>query len=250
MTAQYATADDPSSGGRQMPGHYGVARAQPRVGLVAGRDPAAPRRRDRAGGQDPQDRPGRDDHAWARARRNQGDVHEGLNFAAIHKLPFVFVVENNGYAISVPAAMEVVGRGRRRPRVRLRHPGRRRRRRGRAGLLRGGARRGRAGPRGRRPDAHRGQGHPADRATPRTTSRRSTAPRRSSTAEKGRDALPRFRDAAPRRRRPDRRDRGARSTAEIKAAVDDATEYAEASPTPTRRPRRATSTPRTSGGAG
>ena len=38
---------------------------------------------------------------------NQGDVHEGLNFAAIHKLPFVFVVENNGYAISVPAAMEV-----------------------------------------------------------------------------------------------------------------------------------------------
>jgi 2-oxoisovalerate dehydrogenase E1 component alpha subunit len=38
---------------------------------------------------------------------NQGDVHEGLNFAAIHKLPFVFVVENNGYAISVPAAKEV-----------------------------------------------------------------------------------------------------------------------------------------------
>jgi 2-oxoisovalerate dehydrogenase E1 component alpha subunit len=38
---------------------------------------------------------------------NQGDVHEGLNFAAIHKLPFVFVVENNGYAISVPAAKEL-----------------------------------------------------------------------------------------------------------------------------------------------
>jgi 2-oxoisovalerate dehydrogenase E1 component alpha subunit len=38
---------------------------------------------------------------------NQGDVHEGLNFAAIHKLPFVFVVENNGYAISVPASLEL-----------------------------------------------------------------------------------------------------------------------------------------------
>ncbi|HTC85118.1 MAG TPA: thiamine pyrophosphate-dependent dehydrogenase E1 component subunit alpha, partial [Candidatus Acidoferrum sp.] len=38
---------------------------------------------------------------------NQGDVHEGLNFAAIHKLPFVFIVENNGYAISVPSAMEL-----------------------------------------------------------------------------------------------------------------------------------------------
>ena len=37
---------------------------------------------------------------------NQGDVHEGLNFAAIHKLPLIFVVENNGYAISVPAAKQ------------------------------------------------------------------------------------------------------------------------------------------------
>ena len=38
---------------------------------------------------------------------NQGDVHEALNFAAIHRLPFVFLVENNGYAISVPAAKEL-----------------------------------------------------------------------------------------------------------------------------------------------
>jgi 2-oxoisovalerate dehydrogenase E1 component alpha subunit len=38
---------------------------------------------------------------------NQGDVHEGLNFAAIHKLPFILIVENNGYAISVPAAKEL-----------------------------------------------------------------------------------------------------------------------------------------------
>jgi 2-oxoisovalerate dehydrogenase E1 component subunit alpha len=38
---------------------------------------------------------------------NQGDVHEGLNFAAIHKLPFVLVIENNGYAISVPAEKEL-----------------------------------------------------------------------------------------------------------------------------------------------
>ena len=40
---------------------------------------------------------------------NQGDVHEGLNFAAIHRLPFIFVVENNGYAISVPLARQVAG---------------------------------------------------------------------------------------------------------------------------------------------
>src|SRR5207247_8211173 len=38
---------------------------------------------------------------------NQGDFHEGLNFAAIQKLPVVVMIENNGYAISVPARLEV-----------------------------------------------------------------------------------------------------------------------------------------------
>ena len=33
---------------------------------------------------------------------NQGDFHEALNFAGIHKLPVIYVVENNGWAISVP----------------------------------------------------------------------------------------------------------------------------------------------------
>ena len=31
-----------------------------------------------------------------------GDFHEGMNFAGIHKLPVIFMVENNSYAISVP----------------------------------------------------------------------------------------------------------------------------------------------------
>jgi len=33
---------------------------------------------------------------------NTGDVHEAMNFAAVHKLPLVFVCENNIYAYSVP----------------------------------------------------------------------------------------------------------------------------------------------------
>ena len=33
---------------------------------------------------------------------NTGDVHEAMNFAAVHKLPLVFVCENNVYAYSVP----------------------------------------------------------------------------------------------------------------------------------------------------
>jgi 2-oxoisovalerate dehydrogenase E1 component alpha subunit len=37
---------------------------------------------------------------------SKGDFHEGVSFAAIHKLPVIFVCENNQYAISVPFALE------------------------------------------------------------------------------------------------------------------------------------------------
>lgn len=37
---------------------------------------------------------------------SRGDVYEALNFAALHKLPAVFVVNNNGWAISVPRAKQ------------------------------------------------------------------------------------------------------------------------------------------------
>jgi 2-oxoisovalerate dehydrogenase E1 component alpha subunit len=33
---------------------------------------------------------------------SQGDTHEGMNFAGVHKLPVVFFCENNRFAISVP----------------------------------------------------------------------------------------------------------------------------------------------------
>ena len=106
LTAQYATANDPSSGGRQMPGHYG-SHAQ---NLVSVSSPVATQLLHAVGialaakirrtGQVAMT-------SMGEGSSNQGDVHEGLNFAAIHKLPFVFVVENNGYAISVPAARQI-----------------------------------------------------------------------------------------------------------------------------------------------
>ncbi len=106
MTAQYATAGDNSSGGRQMPGHYGDARRN----ILSVSSPVATQLLHAVG-----------IALAAKIRKtgqvaltimgegssNQGDVHEGLNFAGIHKLPFVFVVENNGYAISVPASKEL-----------------------------------------------------------------------------------------------------------------------------------------------
>ena len=33
---------------------------------------------------------------------SQGEAHEAMNFAGVHKLPVVFICENNHYAISVP----------------------------------------------------------------------------------------------------------------------------------------------------
>ncbi len=38
---------------------------------------------------------------------SQGEFHEGVNFAAVHRLPVVFVCENNGYAISVPIRLQM-----------------------------------------------------------------------------------------------------------------------------------------------
>jgi 2-oxoisovalerate dehydrogenase E1 component len=40
---------------------------------------------------------------------SQGDFHEALNFSSIHKLPVIFVIQDNGWAISVPAAEQTAG---------------------------------------------------------------------------------------------------------------------------------------------
>ena len=106
MTAQYATADDPSSGGRQMPGHYGshehniLSVSSPVATQLLHAVGIALAAKIRRTGQVALT-------SMGEGSSNQGDVHEGLNFAAIHKLPFIFVVENNGYSISVPAARQV-----------------------------------------------------------------------------------------------------------------------------------------------
>jgi pyruvate dehydrogenase E1 component alpha subunit len=38
---------------------------------------------------------------------SRGDVHEALNFAGIHKLPVIFVCENNRYAYSTPLSLQM-----------------------------------------------------------------------------------------------------------------------------------------------
>jgi 2-oxoisovalerate dehydrogenase E1 component alpha subunit len=106
MLAQYAKANDPSSGGRQMPGHYG----HPDHNLVSVSSPVATQILHAVGIALAAKIRGIDQVAVAimgEGSSNQGDVHEALNFVGIHKLPFVFIVENNGYAISVPSEKQL-----------------------------------------------------------------------------------------------------------------------------------------------
>src|SRR6266576_967699 len=106
LTAQYATASDPSSGGRQMPGHYGshehnlVSLSSPVATQMLHAVGIALAAKLRKTGQVALTTMGE-------GSSNQGDVHEGLNFAAIHKLPFILCIENNGYAISVPVSKQL-----------------------------------------------------------------------------------------------------------------------------------------------
>ncbi len=38
---------------------------------------------------------------------SQGETHEAMNFAAVHKLPVIFICENNRYAISTPQSAQM-----------------------------------------------------------------------------------------------------------------------------------------------
>jgi 2-oxoisovalerate dehydrogenase E1 component alpha subunit len=105
LTAQYATARDPSSGGRQMPGHYGHKQHN----LLSVSSPVATQILHAVGIALAAKIRKTDQVAMTfmgEGSSNQGDVHEALNFAGIHHLPFVFIVENNGYAISVPMSKQ------------------------------------------------------------------------------------------------------------------------------------------------
>ena len=65
-----------------------------------------------------------------------GQWHEAMNFAGIHRLPVVFVLENNGFAYSTPNELEFAVDPVERADD-LRVPGRARRRQRRRGRVRG-----------------------------------------------------------------------------------------------------------------
>src|SRR5207237_7986107 len=105
--AVHAKADDPLSAGRNIPGgcySYHRLKIAPVSQVVASWVPKA------AGIAYAAKLRGEDAVTlctFGDGATSQGAFHEGVNFAAVHKLPVVFVCENNGYAISVPLRLQM-----------------------------------------------------------------------------------------------------------------------------------------------
>ena len=105
LLAVFARADDPNSGGRQMPNHWGSKRLH----IISGSSPIATQIPHATGVALSRKMQGTDGCAivyFGEGATAKGDFHEAMNWAGIHQLPVVFFCENNGYAISVPVEKE------------------------------------------------------------------------------------------------------------------------------------------------
>jgi 2-oxoisovalerate dehydrogenase E1 component len=127
-------ADDPSSGGRQMPSHWGYKR----LNIVTQSSPTGSQILQAVGcaeagryySQHPQaaELPAKSDNPDYRLFKevtfqgdeisyvslgdgttSEGEFWEALNAAALNKLPVIFCVQDNGYAISVPVEVQTAG---------------------------------------------------------------------------------------------------------------------------------------------
>jgi 2-oxoisovalerate dehydrogenase E1 component alpha subunit len=102
----FAKADDPASGGRQMPAHW----SSRRLGIISGSSPIGTQIPHAAGIAYAVKY--REEDAvvaswFGEGATSEGDWHEGLNFAGIHRLAVVFICENNRYAISVEQSKQM-----------------------------------------------------------------------------------------------------------------------------------------------
>src|SRR5438132_6386301 len=121
LLAAVGSKDDPNSGGRQMPSHWG----HKRLNIVSGSSPTGTQVLHAVGCaeagrlfeqitaiQDRESRYHSDEVTYlsiGEGATSEGEFWEAINSACTLKLPLVVLVEDNGYAISVPVEVQTAG---------------------------------------------------------------------------------------------------------------------------------------------
>jgi 2-oxoisovalerate dehydrogenase E1 component alpha subunit len=106
MLGVFARAEDPSSGGRQMPSHFGFKDLR----VITTSSVVATQMLHAAGVAYAARVRGLDEVVLAslgEGGTSEGDWHEALNFASVHRLPLICLVQDNAYAISVPHRLQM-----------------------------------------------------------------------------------------------------------------------------------------------
>lgn len=101
-----ARTNDPGSGGRQNYAHWGHKELQIKS-ISSPQGPAMPQAVGLALAQKIRGEDNITFCGFGDGSSSKGDVHEAMNFAAIHRCPVVFYCENNGVAISVPVQLQM-----------------------------------------------------------------------------------------------------------------------------------------------
>lgn len=104
----FAKADDPASGGRQMPCHHGNRR----LNLPTQSSPTGTQFLNAVGCALASVMDGSDEVTYVASGEgttSQGEFYEAVNWASREKLPVIFCIQDNGYAISVPSSGQAAG---------------------------------------------------------------------------------------------------------------------------------------------
>ena len=121
LLSAVGSKDDPNSGGRQMPSHWG----HKRLNIVSQSSPTGTQCLQAVGCAEAgrlyetvTSIPDREEHfrkdevvyvSIGEGTSSEGEFWESLNSACIGKLPVVYLIEDNGYAISVPVEVQTAG---------------------------------------------------------------------------------------------------------------------------------------------